>query len=325
MPLARILCLLLSGAVAAVAPAGAHAQNRAQQPLRILVPLPAGSTSDVVARLIADGVRNAVGRPVIIENKPGASGRIAADALKHAAPDGKTLMLAPIAVPVIGPLVFKKLGYDPVKDFAPVAQVATYEFALAVAADHPARTVSELVAWAKANPARATLGTPGAGSLPHFLGVMLGQAARIELAHVAYKGVAPLEAELMSGQIAAGISALSDLVALHRAGKLRILATSGAARSPLLPEVPTFRQQGYPAVEAAGWHGVYAPAGTPQPVIDQLSTAIVAALRTPELREKFLALGLEPTGTTPQTLAAIMAADTARWAPIIKAAGFTAE
>ena len=154
---------------------------------------------------------------------------------------------------------------------------------------------------------------------------MVRRTAGIELVQIAYKGVGRLETELMSGQIAAGISAISDLVPLHRAGKLRILATSGAERSPLLPGVATFRQQGYPALEAAGWHGVYAPTGTPQPVIDQLSTAIVAALRTPELREKFLALGLEPTGTTPQTLAAIMAADTARWAPIIKAAGFTVE
>ena len=243
----------------------------------------------------------------------------------RAAPDGRTLLLAPIAVPVIGPLVFKALRYDPAKDLAPVAQVAKYEFAFAVAADHPARTVPEFVAWARANPARATVGNPGAGSLPHFLGVMLGRAADIELVHVAYKSVAPLEAELMSGQIAAGISALSDLAPLHRAGKLRILATSGAARSPLLPQVPTFGQQGFPAIEAVGWHGLYAPAKTPQPVVDQLSRTIVAALQTPALQQKFVALGLEPTGTTPQTLAAIMAADTARWRPIVKASGFTLE
>ena len=129
----------------------------------------------------------------------------------------------------------------------------------------------------------------------------------------------------MSGEIAAGISALSDFAPLHRAGKLRILATSGAQRSPLLPEVPTFREQGYPAIEAAGWHGVYAPAGTPQPLITQLSAAIGAAVRTPELKTKFTALGLEPTGTTPEALAAIMAADTAYWRPIIKASGFTVE
>jgi tripartite-type tricarboxylate transporter receptor subunit TctC len=320
---ARVLCLLLAGAAVTAASSGAHAQVK--QPLRILVPLPPGSTSDVVARLIADGLREKPGRPVIVENKPGATGRIAVDAFKTAAPDGATLLFAPIAIPVIGPLVFRNPGYDPAKDFAPVAQVAKYEFALAVAASHPARTAPEFVAWARANPQRASVGNPGAGSLPHFLGVMVAQASGIELVHVAYRGVTVLEAELMSGQIAAGISAISDLIGLHRAGKLRILATAGAERSPLLPEVPTFREQGYPTVEAAGWHGVYAPAGTPKPVVDRLSMAIVKVLRAPELRERLRNLSIEPTGTTPEALAAIMAADTARWAPIIKAAGFAAE
>jgi tripartite-type tricarboxylate transporter receptor subunit TctC len=323
--LARVLCLLAAGAVAAASPSGAHAQSRAKQPVRILVPVPAGGTSDLVARLIAERLRDGLGEAVVVENKPGATGRIAVEAFKSAAPDGATLLLAPIVVPVIGPLVFKRIHYDPARDFAPVSQVARYEFAFAVAANHPARTVPEFVAWAKANPARANIGNPGAGSLPHFLGVMLAQATGIAPVHVAYKGVGRLEAELMSGEIAAGISALSDLAPLHRAGTLRVLATSGAMRSPLLPDVPTFREQGYASVEAVGWHGVYAPAGTPQPMIDRLSSAIVAALQTPEFREKFTALGLEPTGTTPQMLAAIMAADTARWAPIIKASEFTVE
>ncbi len=183
----------------------------------------------------------------------------------------------------------------------------------------------EFVAGARANPARANVGNPGAGGLPHFLAVMIGRTAGIELVQVAYKGVGPLEVELMSGEIAAGVSALSDFAPLHRAGKLRVIATSGATRSSLLPAVSTFREQGYPAIEAVGWHGVYAPAGTPQATLDRLSSAIVAALRTPALRAKLTALGLEPTGTSPQALAVIMAADTARWAPIIKATGFTAE
>jgi tripartite-type tricarboxylate transporter receptor subunit TctC len=154
---------------------------------------------------------------------------------------------------------------------------------------------------------------------------MLGREAGLALVQVPYKGVGSLEAELMSGQIAAGISAVPDFVPLHRAGKLRILATSGAKRSPLLPAVPTFREQGYRSLEAAGWHGLYAPAGTPQAVIDELSRTVAAALQIAELRDRFSALGLEPTGTTPQVLAAIMAADTARWAPIIKASGVTAD
>jgi tripartite-type tricarboxylate transporter receptor subunit TctC len=324
VPFARVLCLLLSAAVTAAAAPAAPAQTSAK-PLRLLVPVPAGGQADVAARLIAGPLRDSLGHPVVVDNRPGATGRIAVDAFRSAAPDGTTLLFAPIAVPVLVPLVFRDVNYDPQKDFAPVSQVSKFGFAFAVAANHPAHTLPEFVAWAKANPARASVGNPGAGSVPHFLGVMLRQATGIELVHVAYKGVGQLETELMSGQVAAGISAVSDLAALHRAGKLRILATAGAKRLPLLPTVPTFREQGYPSLQAEGWHGVYAPAGTPPPVIDRLSAAIVAAVRTPDLREKFAGLGLEPTGTTPEALASIMADDIKRWRPIVKAAGFTAE
>jgi tripartite-type tricarboxylate transporter receptor subunit TctC len=155
--------------------------------------------------------------------------------------------------------------------------------------------------------------------------MMLAKTSGIELTHIPYKGVTSLDAELLGGRIPAGVSALSDFVPLHRAGKLRILATASARRSPLVPAVPTFREQGYPSVEAVGWHGVYAPAGTPRAAIDQLSGAIVDALRTAALREKLLSVGIEPTGTTPEGLAAIMAADTAHWRAIVKATGFTAE
>jgi tripartite-type tricarboxylate transporter receptor subunit TctC len=155
--------------------------------------------------------------------------------------------------------------------------------------------------------------------------VLLGQAGGIALTHVPYRGVAQLEVELMGGEIAAGISALSDLLPLHRAGKLRILATSGAMRSPLLPDVPTFAQQGYPSLEALGWHAVYAPAGTPKPTVARLSAALVAVMQASGIRDRFAELGLEPTGTTPEALAAIMAEDTARWRPIVKASGFTAD
>jgi tripartite-type tricarboxylate transporter receptor subunit TctC len=316
---------LLSAAVAAVPYSGAHAQNGTKQVLRILVPLPAGGTSDLVARLVADGLREGGAQPIVVENRPGATGRIAVEALKSAAPDGNTLLLAPVAVPVIVPLVFRNAGFDPARDLVPVAQVAKFEYALAVAANHPAHTVAEFVAWAKANPARATFGSPGNGSIPHFLGAMLARAGGTDLVHVAYKGAAPIEADLMNGQLGAGASSLSDFLALERTGRLRVLAASGPKRSAVLPAVPTFREQGYPSVEATGWHGVFAPAGTPQPAIDRLAAAIVAVLQDRALRERFRALGIEPTGTTPQQLAAIIAADTARWRAIVKATGFAAE
>ena len=233
--------------------------------------------------------------------------------------------MAPIAMTVFAPMVFKRLNYDPAKDFAPVAQVVKFQYAFAVGPSHQARTVPEFIAWAQANSGQASFGTPGAGSVPHFFGMMVGRETGVEMVHVAYKGAPSLTTELMGGQVPCGISALSDLIELHRAGKVRIIATTGSERSPALPTVPTFKEQGFPRVEGVGWTGVYAPAGTAKPVIDRLAMAIAKALRAPAVRDKFINLGLEPTGTTPEELAAIMAADTTRWAPIIKASGFTAD
>ena len=325
MQIGRAAYSLIAALVAVFASGIAYAQAPIKGPIHIVVGFAAGGTTDVAARLLADKFREALGQPVVVENKAGAGGRIAAEALKNAAPDGSTLLLVPIAVPVLAPLVFKQLGYDPAKDFAPVAHVANYQFALAVGPTHPARTVPELIAWMKSEPKRASFGTPAAGSLPHFFGVMVGQAAGVDMVHIAYKGVAPLAIDLAGGQTPAGISALSDLIELHRAGRLRIIATSGSQRSPLLPAVPTFGEQGFPGIEGTGWIGFYAPARTPKRVIEQWSTVIAQAVHAPDTRSRLIDLGLEPTGSTPEALAAIMATDTARWWPIIKASGFTTE
>lgn len=318
----RYACLLALAALAAFAPA-AFAQP-AGAPIRILLGF-ADDAGYAFAQLISESIANAMGRPVVIERRPGATGRIAAEALKNAAPDGTTLYLAPIVVPVLAPLVFRDPGYDPVKDFSPVAQVLRFRYALAVGPNHPAKTGQEFIAWAKAHPKDASYGTAGAGSVPHFFGVMISQTTGAELLHVPYKGAAPMEADLMGDQIASGIESLTNLIELHRTGRVRILAVSGAGRSPLAPSIPTFREQGLTNTDAVGWVGVFAPARTPKAVIDRLSTAIVEAVNTPSIREKFLSLGVEPTGTTPEELAAIIAADTARWAPIVKASGFKAD
>jgi len=239
--------------------------------------------------------------------------------------DGTTLLLVPVVVPVLTPLVYRQLAYDPAKDFAPVTQIATYQFGYAVGANHPAKNVAELIAWMRVNPTQANFGSPAPGSLPHFFGLAVGRATGVDMVHVAYKGGAPLATDLMGGQIPVGIDSLSDLVQLHRAGKIRIIATSGAARSPLLPEVATFREQGFPSIEGTGWIGIYAPAKTPKAIVEELSARIVKVVRLPDVRDRLLNLGYEPTGTTPEELSTIMAADTARWGPIIKASGFTAE
>jgi len=321
----RLPLVVAAAALAALAPLATTAQSTLKGPIRIMVGFAAGGSSDIAARMLADKLKHSLGEPVIVENKVGAGGRIAAEALKNAPPDGTTLLLTPVVVPVLAPLVYKQLPYDPARDFAPVAQVATYQFALALTPNHPAKTVPEFVAWLKANPAQANFGSPAPGSLPHFFGLMIGQATGVAMTHIAYKGGAPLATDLMGGQIPAGIDALSDMIELHRAGKIRIIATSGAQRSPLLPSAATFNEQGFATIEGSGWIGVYAPAKTPKSVIDRIATAIASALKAPEMRERFLTLGYEPTGTTPEQLAAIMSADTARWGPVIKASGFTAE
>ncbi len=316
--------LAIVAALAAWMPQDAHAQNTIKSPARIVIGFAAGSL-DTVARSIADGVRDSTGVIVTIDARPGASGRVAANVVKNAAPDGTTLLLSPAVVHILAPLVFNHLEYDPATDFAPVSHVARFQFAFAVSVDQPARTVSEFIAWIRAHPEQANYGSPAAGSFTHFLGLMICKATGLEMTHIPYSGPASLTADLIGGRIPAGISAISDLIEYHRAGRIRIIATSGAQRSALLPEVPTFKEAGYPAVEATGWIAMYAPSKTPQRVIDKWSSVIETVMHTPHVKERFVSLGLEPTGTTAAELSAIMDADMARWAPIIRASGFTAD
>jgi tripartite-type tricarboxylate transporter receptor subunit TctC len=290
--------------------------------VRLLVGFPPGGSADIAARLLTERIGAELKQPVVVDNKPGAGGRIAAELLKNAAPDGTTLLLTPIVVPVLAPLVFSRLAYNPTTDFAPVGQVANFQFAISVNAAHPAKNVQELVAWYKANPPLANYGTPGAGSLPHFFGVMLASGAGIDLVHVPFNGGGPLMNALVGNQVSAAIDTMVDQIELMRSGKIRMLATSGATRSPLLPDVPTIVESGFKGVEGTSWFAIYAPAKTPPATIQQLNAALNKALAAPELRERFIKLGLEPTGGSPAELAAIMQRDTERWAPVIKASGF---
>lgn len=299
-----------------------HAQRSA--PLTMLVGFAAGSGTDAAARLIADHMKDAIGRPIVVVNKPGAGGRVAAVQLKNAIADGNTLLVTPLVATVLAPLTVHGLDYDPVEDFVPVAQILRFEFGLVVAAGHPARNLAEFIAWARANPVKANFGTLGAGTLPHFLGTVLSGHSGVDMVHVAYTGPAALEKDLLGGQVSSEIDALPNVIALHNSGKLRILATTGAKRSRLCPDVPTFAELGLSNMGADSWIGVYAPARTAKGVIDSLSREINAALRAPGVTAGFDSFGFEATGTTPEEFAAIMAADIAHWAPIVKAAGFQA-
>lgn len=315
----------LRALVAVLGLANAVPVSAQERPIRILVGFAPGGTSDLIARLIVERLKTSLGTPVIVENRPGLNGVLAAEALKNATPDGRTLMISPIVVTVFAPLTSTRLQYDPIKDFAPVSLAVTFQFALAVGAELPVKTVHEYIAWVRGNPAKATYGTPTAGSPPHFFGVMLARATGVDLVVVPYKGGAPLVADLAGGQVPAGITVLSEVLKQHQSGRVRILASSGAQRSPVTPDIPTFRELGFPAIEGTGWQAFHAPAGTPRPVVERLSAAIASAIKSPEVGERLLALGLEPAGGTPDELARRTAEETARWAPIVKASGFRAD
>jgi tripartite-type tricarboxylate transporter receptor subunit TctC len=315
----RLLTLVAFASLLAVN--GALAQ---EQPIRIVYPFAAGGSGDGLSRLVGDKMRAALNRNVIVENRTGAAGRPGVMAVKNAAPDGGTLLITPIAPMAVYQHVYKNLEYDPIKDFAAVSQIATFDMGVAVSASNPATSLKELIAWAKADPARAAFGSPGAGTLPHFFGLMLARAAGIELRHVPYKGSAPTLTDLTAGHVPMVFTTLSDFVEMHKAKRIRILATSGAKRSSFVPEVPTFREAGFD-IEGTSWYGAFVPARTPRETVDRLSAVIAAAVRMSDVRERFLGWGLQPTGTSAAEFAAIQKADSERWAPAVKASGFSAD
>jgi tripartite-type tricarboxylate transporter receptor subunit TctC len=318
----QYLQLALS-ATAGLLPIRASAQLL-EQPIRIIFPFAAGGSGDTLARLVADKMRAALGRSVIVENRTGGAGRIDVTAVKNAAPNGSTLLITPIAPMAVYQHVYKSLGYDPINEFAAVSQLATFDFGLAVGPQVPAHSLAELVAWVKADAARAAYGGPSNGDLPHFLGVLFGRSAGLELRHVAYRGAVPAVTDLVAGQIPIAILPLSDLAEMHKAQRVRILASSGKERSQFTSGVPTFREEGYD-IEGTSWYGAFAPAKTPTGTIENLSTIMATAIRAPDVSERLLAFGLVPTGSSAAEFAAIQRSDSERWASAVKLSGFTAD
>ena len=311
--------IVLAGTIAATG--SARAQDR---PLRIVVGFPPGAGIDTIARLIADKMHASLGRTVIVENKPGAAGMIANTTVKAAAPDGNTLLMTPLANMVFFPHSYAKLDYDPFKDYVPVAHVAAFQLAFGVGAGIPVKTLTEYVAFAKKGGANANFTAASLGSLPHFFGLMFAKAAGIELTYIPYKGTAQALPALMAGEIPAAVLTLNDLGAAVQSGKARILAVTGAKRSPQYPDVPTFKESGYD-IEGLGWYAMYAPAGTPKEIVDALSQAAIDAIRQPDVKQRLEPLGLDFTGLGPAELAAIQRADYDKWGPVIRASGFKAE
>jgi tripartite-type tricarboxylate transporter receptor subunit TctC len=309
-------------AAASLLPA-AHAQ--ADKTLKVLVGFPPGGSLDIVSRVLAEKMKDDLKVNIVIENRAGAGGRVAADLLKASPADGSVVMITPIVVPVLAPLVFSKLNYNPATDFAPVGHVCNFNFALSVPASLPVKNVAEFVTWLKANPQKANFGSPAPGSLPHFFGEMLSRDAKADMVHVPFAGGSALMNALMGGQVSAGIDVLLEALEAHKSGKVRILAISGDKRSAVLPDVPTFKESGFPNIVASGWFAMYAPAKTPAASIEAINRALNKALTHPEVLDRFGKLALEAGGGSAADLTKLEQASTARWAPVVKATGFRAD
>jgi tripartite-type tricarboxylate transporter receptor subunit TctC len=319
----RQFLIRVAAAALLAASAAVPAAAQVDQPIKIVFPYAAGGVGDAFARILAENLRDGLkGQPVIVENVTGAAGRTGARAVVNAAPDGKTLLFTPIAPVAVHNHVYKDLGFDPLTDLSPVSQVAEFEFGIAVGPNVPAKNLKELVAWAKANPNKASYGSPGAGALPHFFGVLFGKAAGIDMVHIGYKGSALALTDLIGGQIPIVVTTTSDLLAQHQAGKIRILATSDSKRSPLVPEVPTFKESGYDIV-GTSWYGVFAPAKTPADIREKYAKIFAATVQRPEIKQKLLTMGLYASGSTPDELGKVQKRDSAIWAPAVKDSGFT--
>jgi tripartite-type tricarboxylate transporter receptor subunit TctC len=301
----------------------AHAQ--ADKTLKVLVGFPPGGSLDIVSRVLAEKMKDDLKVNIVIENRAGAGGRVAADLLKASPADGSVVMITPIVVPVLAPLVFSKLNYNPATDFAPVGHVCNFNFALSVPASLPVKNVTEFVTWLKANPQKANFGSPAPGSLPHFFGEILSRDAKADMVHVPFAGGSALMNALMGGQVSAGIDVVLEALEAHKSGKVRILATSGDKRSALLPDVPTFKESGYPSIVASGWFAMYAPAKTPAASTEAINRALNKALTHPEVLDRFGKLALEAGGGSAADLTKLEQASTARWAPVVKATGFRAD
>jgi tripartite-type tricarboxylate transporter receptor subunit TctC len=319
----RRLALAVAGAALLAPLAGAFAEDD-KSPIRLLVGLAPGGSNDVAARILADQLATLLGRPVIVENRLGAGQRLALAELRRSAPDGRTLILATNSPFTIYPHIYSKLDYDPVKDFTPVAGVTRFDIGFATGPLTGSTDLRQWIAWAKENPQRASYGTPGAGTLPQFLGVAFGQALGLDMPMVPYKGGAVALTDLVGGHLPLLIDGLSDMTEMHRAGKIHVIAVAGDARSPLLPDVPTLKERGID-ITSVITVGIFGPAKLPADVLRKLNAAITAAVRSPEVVERFSRNGLIAAPATPQELAATLAAESARLAVLVKASGYVAE
>lgn len=294
---------------------------------RIIVGFPPGGAPDVIARRMAEQLTGKLAKAVIVDNRPGAGGRIALDVARQSPADGLTLLLNPAGVLTINPHSYKKLNYEPFKDLSPISLAANIDFGFAVGSGVPPeiKTIAEFTQWAKANPGKVSYGSPAAGSPPHFIGDALSRQQGIDITHIPYRGGVSMINDLIGGQLASGILTLGDLIPHEKSGKLRILAVSGTSRSRFLPQVPTFLEQKVTGLDLRDWMAFYI-AGKPNPaVMARVATLVSAAAASPAFAQSLAVSGLEAAASTPEDLDKLGRKDLDRWGPVVKASGFVAD
>ena len=303
----------------------AHAQGYPSKPVRIVAPFGAGSTIDIIGRLIAPKLTDVLGQPVIVENRPGAGGMIGMDAVATSAPDGHTLIIGALGPLAMNPALYPKTPFDPVKDFAAVCLLATGPVVIAVHPSIPAQPVKDLIDLAKKRPGQLNFGSPGVGSSPHLTGELFKLITKTDIVHVPYKGNAEAITDLIGGQLSIVFTGVPPVVPLAKAGKVRLLATTGKQRMPNLPEVPTIREAGIEGADVLIWYGIVAPAATPKDVVARLNREIVKIMNTPDVREKFSQQGVDPASSTPDEFAQMIRDEVTRWGKVIRSAGIKLE
>jgi len=313
----------LVGALVWAAPP-AHAADYPVRPIKLIVPYAAGGPTDVLGRMVGEYLSRDLKQAVVVENKAGAQGAIGAEAAARSEPDGYTLFFTAASIFVLNPLLYKKLPYDPTRDFRLLALVTDLPVVMEIHPSVPARTVAEFVAYARQNPGKLNFGSAGTGGTIHLAGEMFKQMAGVDMVHVAYKGAGPALTDLLSGNIQLMFDTLGTALPPVKGGLLRALAVSSAQRIADLPDVPTMAESGYPGFVSRSWTGLLAPARTPREAIDKLNTQINEGLKTPELKAALARLSNEPLGGTPQAFSDVIKGDIAKWAPIVKALGLQA-
>jgi tripartite-type tricarboxylate transporter receptor subunit TctC len=318
----RGIATVVVGSALALGAGHARADDYPARPVHVITQA-AGSSVDLVARLISQQLAEVWGQQIVVDNRPGANGIIALQLVARAKPDGYMLAMTGISALTINPFIYKTLPFRPIEDFAPVTQAASFAFVAVVTPAVPVRSLRELVALARQRPGELNYSSSGIGNLTHLVGELFCRSAGVVMLHVPNKGDTPALMDVLSGQTQMMFSTLPAALPLVQGGKLRALAVLGAARSPDLPDVPTAAESGYPDLQASGWGGIVAPAGTPPAIVDKLQREIARQLDRPAMRAAFAQQGAEPVGSTPAEFGAFIAAESAKWSQVVEAAGLT--